>query len=128
MFPPPRVCPSVSLPYELGLRRLEDDFGLRTVAHPTTRKMGSTVQERAAHLHTAFADPEVKAVIASIAGDDQITVLSHLDRELLRANPKPFFGYSDNTNLLLLLRNLGIVSYHGGDVIVEFGRPGAIFR
>ena len=114
------------LPYELGLRRLEDDFGLRTVEYPTTRKMGSTAQERAADLHTAFADPEVKAVIASIGGDDQITVLSHLDRELLRANPKPFFGYSDNTNLLLFLRNLGIVSYHGGCVMVEFGRPGAM--
>lgn len=114
------------LPFELGLRRLREDFGLNVVEYPTTRKMGSTPQERAADLHAAFADPEVKAVLASIGGEDQITLLPHLDRDLLRANPKPFFGYSDNTNLLVCLANCGIVAYHGGTVMVEFGRPGAM--
>lgn len=114
------------LPYELGLRRLREEFGLEVVEYPATRTMGSTPAERAADIHAAFADPEIKAVIASIGGDDQITVLPHLDRELLRANPKPFFGSSDNTNLLVLLRNLGIVGYHGGSVMVELGRPGAM--
>lgn len=114
------------LPYELGLRRLRDDFGLEPVEYATTRKMGSTPQERAADIHAAFADPSIKAVIASIGGDDQITVLPHLDRELLRAHPKPFFGYSDNTNLLVFLDRLGIVGYHGGSVMVELGRPGAM--
>ncbi|WP_393062839.1 S66 peptidase family protein [Streptomyces sp. LN549] len=114
------------LPYELGLRRLRDDFGLEPVEYPATRKMGSTPQERAADIHAAFADPAIKAVIASIGGDDQITVLPHLDRELLRAHPKPFFGYSDNTNLLVFLDSLGIVGYHGGSVMVELGRPGAL--
>lgn len=114
------------LPYELGLRRLLEDFSLKPVEYPTSRKMGATPQERAADIHAAFADPGIKAVLASIGGDDQITVLPHLDHTLLRANPKPFFGYSDNTNLLLFLRNLGIVGYHGGSVMVEFGRPGAM--
>jgi muramoyltetrapeptide carboxypeptidase LdcA involved in peptidoglycan recycling len=114
------------LPYELGLRRLLENFGLEAVEYPTTRKMGATPEERAADIHAAFADPDIKAVIASIGGDDQITVLPHLDHGLLRANPKPFFGYSDNTNLLLFLRNLGIVSYHGGSVMVQFGRPSAM--
>ncbi|WP_327350859.1 S66 family peptidase [Streptomyces sp. NBC_01304] len=114
------------LPYELGLRRLQGDFGLRTVEYPTTRKTGSTPEARAADIHAAFADPDIKAVFASIGGDDQITVLPHLDAALLRANPKPFFGYSDNTNLLLFLRNLGIVGYHGATVMVELGRPGTL--
>ncbi|MEU8438396.1 S66 peptidase family protein [Streptomyces sp. NPDC029216] len=114
------------LPYELGLRRLREDFGLEPVEYPTTRRMGATPEERAADIHSAFADPGIRAVIASIGGDDQITVLPHLDRDLLRAHPKPFFGYSDNTNLLLFLRNLGIVAYHGGSVMVELGRPGAM--
>ncbi|MFC9669965.1 S66 peptidase family protein [Streptomyces sp. NPDC056949] len=117
---------ALPLPYELGLSRLQDDFGLKPVEYPSTRKMGSTPEERAADIHAAFADPDIKAVIASIGGDDQMAVLPHLDRTLLRANPKPFFGYSDNTNLLLFLRNLGIVGYHGGTVMVEFGRPGAM--
>ncbi|MGW7098134.1 S66 family peptidase [Streptomyces sp. NPDC054838] len=114
------------LPYELGLRRLRDDFGLQPVEYPTTRTMGATPHARAADLHAAFADPGIKAVIASIGGDDQLTVLPHLDPGLLRANPKPFLGYSDNTNLLLYLRNLGIVGYHGGTVMVEFARPGTM--
>ncbi|NUS01167.1 MAG: LD-carboxypeptidase [Nonomuraea sp.] len=114
------------LPYELGLRRLQDDFGLNVLEYPTTRKMGATPAERAADVHAAFANPDVKAVIASIGGDDQITVIPHLDGDLIRANPKPFFGWSDNTNLLLFLRDLGIVGYHGGSVMVEFGRPVAM--
>ncbi|WP_408607373.1 S66 family peptidase [Kitasatospora mediocidica] len=114
------------LPYELGLRRLREDFGLVPVEYPATRLFGSTPQQRAADIHAAFADPQIKAVIATIGGDDQITVLPLLDRELIRANPKPFFGYSDNTNLLLFLRNLGIVSYHGASVMVQLGRPGAL--
>ncbi|KOG87040.1 S66 family peptidase [Streptomyces varsoviensis] len=113
-------------PYELGLRRLREDFGLKPVEYPTTRKMGATPEERAADLHAAFADPAIKAVITSVGGDDQLTVLRHLDRDLIRANPKPFFGYSDNTNLLLYLRNSGIVGYHGGSVMLEWGRPGAM--
>ncbi|MFF6996988.1 S66 peptidase family protein [Streptomyces sp. NPDC008313] len=114
------------LPYELGLRRLREEYGLEPVEYPATRRMGSTPRERADDLHAAFADPTVKAVIASIGGDDQITVLPLLDRELIRAHPKPFFGYSDNTNLLAYLWNTGIVGYHGASVMCELGRPGAM--
>ncbi|MET9733700.1 S66 peptidase family protein [Streptomyces sp. NPDC006458] len=113
-------------PHELGLKRLRKDFGLEPVEYPATRKMGSTPRERADDIHAAFADPEVKAVMASIGGDDQITVLPLLDRELIRANPKPFFGMSDNTNLLAHLYNTGIVGYHGATVMTALGRPGAM--
>ncbi|MEU0106303.1 S66 peptidase family protein [Streptomyces sp. NPDC006251] len=114
------------LPYELGLERLRGEYELEPVEYPATRKMGSTPQERADDIHAAFAAPDIKAVIASIGGDDQITVLPYLDRELIRANPKPFFGMSDNTNLLAFLRNSGIVAFHGGSVMGELGRPGAM--
>ncbi|MEU8959341.1 S66 peptidase family protein [Streptomyces sp. NPDC048518] len=114
------------LPHELGLARLRTEFGLEPVEYPTTRKMGATPRERAADLHAAFADPTVRAIIASIGGDDQITVLPWLDRELIRANPKPFFGFSDNTNLLAYLWQSGIVGYHGASVMCQLGRPGAM--
>ncbi|MFF8730519.1 S66 peptidase family protein [Streptomyces sp. NPDC015171] len=114
------------LPYELGLERLRADFGLEPVEYPTTRTMGATPRQRADDIHAAFADPTVKAVMASIGGDDQITVLPYLDRELIRANPKPYFGSSDNTNLLVLLDNLGIVGYHGACLMTEIGRPYAL--
>jgi muramoyltetrapeptide carboxypeptidase LdcA involved in peptidoglycan recycling len=113
-------------PYELGLRRLTEDFGLVPVEYATTRRMGASPKDRAADIHAAFADPTIKAVFASIGGDDQITVLPYLDRELIRANPKPFFGWSDNTNFLAHLWNSGIVGYYGGAVMAEFGRPVAM--
>jgi muramoyltetrapeptide carboxypeptidase LdcA involved in peptidoglycan recycling len=36
-----------------------------------------------------------------------LTVLRHLDVDLFRAHPKPFFGYSDNTNLLNFMFHAG---------------------
>jgi hypothetical protein len=57
----------------------------------------------------------------SNAGDDELKVLGHFHPSLLAAHPKPFFGYSDNTNLHLFLWNLGLVSYLGGSVMVQFG-------
>ncbi|GAA2282385.1 hypothetical protein GCM10010234_19870 [Streptomyces hawaiiensis] len=120
---PPGLFP---LPYELGLERLREEFGLEPVEYPATRTMGSTPQERADDIHAAFTDPGIKAVIASIGGDDQITVLPYLDRELIRADPKPFFGMSDNTNLLAFLRTCGVVGFHGGSVMCELGRPGGV--
>ncbi len=119
----PEMYPAV---YEQGLQRLREIFHLEPVEYPTTRKMHSSPQDRARDIHTAFADPEIKAVISSIGGDDQLKVLKYLDPELLKTHPKAFFGYSDNTNLLNFLWNLGIVSYHGGPIMERFGRSGAM--
>ena len=111
-------------PYELGLTRLVDPFQLMPVEYPTTRVADASPAARAADLHAAFGDPSIKAVIATIGGDDELRVLAHVDLELLRTHPKPFFGYSDNTNLLHVLWGLGMVGYHGGSVMVQWGRPG----
>ena len=111
------------LPFDLGLRRLHDEFGLIPVEYPTTRVLGAPPADRAADIHAAFADPTIKAVIPSIGGDDELKVLPHLDAELIATHPKPFFGYSDNTNLHVFLWSLGIVSYYGGAVMTQFGRP-----
>ncbi len=119
----PEVLP---LPFELGLKRLREDFSLIPVEYPTTRVLRSSPADRAADLHAAFADPSVRAVMATIGGSDQLTVLPHLDAELLRANPKPFFGMSDNTNLLAFLASIGVGGYHGGSVMVHLGRPGGL--
>lgn len=109
--------------FELGMTRLREEFGLVPVEYATTRSAEASPTDRAREIHTAFADPDIKAIVAAIGGEDEVKVLRHLDRGLLASNPKPFFGYSDNTNLHLFLWNLGLVSYHGGAVMVEFGRP-----
>src|SRR5580658_10277914 len=66
------------LPYELGLRRLREEFGLRPVEYPTTRAPQASPAERAADIYAAFADPEIKAIVASIGGEDELKVLGHL--------------------------------------------------
>jgi hypothetical protein len=38
----------------------------------------------------AFADPGIAGLLATIGGDDLLTVLPFLDPELVVANPKPF--------------------------------------
>lgn len=117
---------AVPVPFDLGLVRLRDELGLRPVEYPTTRAQQASPAERAKDLHSAFTDPDIKAVLTSIGGEDEIKVLRHLDPEVLAANPKPFFGYSDNTNLHLFLWNLGLVSYHGSAVMVQLGRPASM--
>ncbi|MBB6626198.1 LD-carboxypeptidase [Nocardioides sp. KIGAM211] len=113
-------------PFDLGLRRLEERYEVRAVEFPTTRKLGASPAQRAADVHAAFADPDIRAVLTSIGGNDQIKVLAHLDADLLRENPKPFFGLSDNTNLHHFLFGQGLVSYSGGTVMTMLGRDGAM--
>jgi muramoyltetrapeptide carboxypeptidase LdcA involved in peptidoglycan recycling len=117
-FAAPGVFPAV---HELAMRRVAEEVGVEPVEYPTTRLVGAPAQARAADLMDAFADPAIGAVLASIGGDDQLTVLPHLDAGLLAAHPKAFCGYSDNTNLLNYLWNLGIACYHGGSTMVHLG-------
>lgn len=111
---------------EIALRVLRNDLGLVPVEYRTTRHVGAGAKARADDLNAAFADPDIKAVMAVIGGDDQITVLPHLNADTIAANPKAYFGYSDNTNILNYLWNLDIVSYHGGSTLVHLARPGGV--
>jgi muramoyltetrapeptide carboxypeptidase LdcA involved in peptidoglycan recycling len=89
------------------------------------------VRARASHLRRAgrprsgpaAGGIRTQAVFTTIGGEDELKVLPHLDPDLLASHPKPFFGYSDNNNLHLFLWNLGLVSYQGGAIMVQFGRP-----
>jgi len=122
-FAAPGMFPAV---HDLAMSRLRAEFGLEPVEYPTTRQLGASPQDRAADLMAAFTDPGIRAILASIGGDDQITVLPFLDPAVVAANPKPFAGYSDNTNLLNWLWNLGVASYHGGSTMVHLGRGGGL--
>ncbi len=103
------------------MRRLTEATGLVPVEYPTTRQLGASARDRATDITAAFADPTIRAVLATIGGDDQVTVIKHIDTEVLAKNPKPFLGYSDNTNLHNLLWSLGVPSYYGGSTQVHLG-------
>jgi muramoyltetrapeptide carboxypeptidase LdcA involved in peptidoglycan recycling len=112
--------------HELSMRVIRDDLGLIPVQFPTTLDMTASPEARASDLMNAFAEPSIRAVLTTIGGDDEITVLPFLDPDVVQANPKAFFGYSDNTNVLNWLWNLGIASYHGGSTLIHLARRGGV--
>ena len=88
--------------------------------------MSQNPKARAEDINTAFADPSIKGIIATIGGNDQIRILPYLDKKIISANPKIFMGYSDCTNLHLFLWNLGIISYYGGAIMTQFAMGGGM--
>jgi muramoyltetrapeptide carboxypeptidase LdcA involved in peptidoglycan recycling len=124
------VSPSFAAPgkwprvYELGLQRLREVFQLEPVAFPTTAKIGASGAERAADLVAAFEDKTIKAVIASLGGDDQVTYIKNLPPTPFVNNPKPFFGFSDNTHFENFLWLHGIPSYYGASLFTQFAMQG----
>jgi muramoyltetrapeptide carboxypeptidase LdcA involved in peptidoglycan recycling len=116
--------------FELGLARLRERFDLDPVVYPTARQRNDFLREnpraRAADIHDAFRDPDIRGIIATIGGNDQLRVLDHLDPELLRAHPTRFYGMSDNTNIQLLLWRAGVVSFNGAQLLNELAVPGEL--
>src|SRR5512146_82681 len=93
-FAAPAAWPHV---YQYALGRVREVFGLEPIDFPATAKLGATGEERAGDLVNAFEDREIKAVIATLGGNDQVTYVKYLPQRPFVANPKPFFGASDNT-------------------------------
>ena len=85
------------------------------------------VEERIADLHWAFASADIQAIICSRGGYGSNYLVEHLNIELIRANPKPFFAYSDMTVLQnLLLDRIGLISFHGPMAAADFYRPDGV--
>lgn len=116
-FAAPGMWPHV---YELGLKNLREVFGLEPVDFPATKKLGASAEERTKDLVDAFESKEVKAVITSLGGNDQVTYIKNLSPESFRANPKPFFGFSDNTHFANFLWLQGIPSFYGAALFTQF--------
>lgn len=114
------VSPSLGLPsifpliYESGLKALEN-LGLKIKEYPSVRKemdfLYRNPEFRAKDINEAFADPEVKAIIASIGGDDSVRILPFLDLELIKKNPKMIMGYSDGDHVQQLSESSDRISY-----------------
>lgn len=108
--------------YELGLQRLREDFCLEPVAYSTTSQIGASKEDRSADLVAAYKNPDIKAVISTLGGDDQITYVKNLPDAPFHDKPKPYFGYSDNTHFMNHLWLNGVPSYYGGSLFTEFAR------
>jgi muramoyltetrapeptide carboxypeptidase len=86
-----------------------------------------TARERAEDLHAMFADASIKAVICARGGYGSASVLSLLDLETIRRNPKPILGCSDISALQLwLLDRTGLASFHGPMMAGDFARADGV--
>ena len=75
--------------HEQAMRRLIEVTGLVPVEFPTTRRVGASAPARAADVNAAFADPEIHGILAVVGGEDQITVVPHLDADLAWSRAAP---------------------------------------
>lgn len=74
----------------------------------------SSVSSRVDDIHDAFKDKNVRMIITCIGGFNVNQILTHLDYDLIGANPKILCGYSDITALLhAVYARTGLVNYHG---------------
>lgn len=118
--------------FDHGLAVLRD-WGLDVRELASTRaspaRLAADARLRADDLNEAFADSSIRAVIASIGGDDSIRVLPYLDLSAIAADPKIVMGYSDTTTILVAARAAGIVALHGPAVMAGMSQlralPGA---
>ncbi len=118
---------------EAGVAALEAlGYGVKIFPHAQSRGplyYAGTAEERAADLHAAFADDLVDAVLCTRGGWGSAELLPLLNRELIRAHPKAFVGYSDVTSLHVWLRDkVDLVTFHGPMVTADFAKPGGADR
>jgi muramoyltetrapeptide carboxypeptidase LdcA involved in peptidoglycan recycling len=117
--------------YQIGVRQLQDEFGLQVIEMPNTLKdarwLSRNPKARADDLMQAFADPSIKGIFSTIGGDDSIRLLPYTDLELIRNHPKIFLGYSDTTVHQLVCYRAGLVSIYGPSIMAEFAENCGMF-
>ena len=97
------VLESWGLVVEVGAHAL-DEWGY----------MAGRDEDRLADLNDAFADPGVRAIIATRGGAGAYRIADRIDFDAVRADPKPVVGFSDITNIhLALWANTGLATVHG---------------
>jgi muramoyltetrapeptide carboxypeptidase len=83
-------------------------------------------QDRLEDIHELFTDPEVKAVFCACGGFGTGRIAEQIDYELIKNNPKIFWGYSDITFLHTTIRQQsGLVTFHGPMLASDIGKEDA---
>lgn len=76
--------------------------------------LAGTDQERVADIHEMFSDPSINAIFCARGGYGSSRLLSLIDFQLIKKNPKIFVGFSDVTALqLAILKKTGLVTFTG---------------
>jgi muramoyltetrapeptide carboxypeptidase LdcA involved in peptidoglycan recycling len=110
--------------YEMGKKRLQEEFGLEVIEMPNTLKGSAYLynhpEKRAEDLMAAFSDPSIKGIFSCIGGTESVRMLPFIDYNIIRSNPKVFIGYSDSTVTHFICQKAGISSFYGASILAEF--------
>lgn len=109
---------------ESAIKNLTDlGFKIKLGESVTKRwhSFAGTDEERAKDINSFFRDTDVKGIMCVRGGYGGTRLLTLLDYEEIKKNPKPFIGYSDTTSILLALhKKCGMKSYHGPMAVSNF--------
>lgn len=112
----PRAMRGVKLLESLGFRVEIGEHAFGNRGH-----VSGTVQERLNDLHAAFADPNVKMVLATIGGTHAADLLPRIDYDLIRNNPKIYMGFSDSTILHTAFQiECGLATLYGPGLLTDW--------
>lgn len=76
------------------------------------RYMAGSDEQRLTDLHNAFLDKNVDAIICARGGYGALRLISKIDYNLIKTNPKIFCGYSDITVLsAMIYKNTGLITF-----------------
>src|SRR5690606_10648283 len=114
------VAPGFAIKADVLQKALEtlEKMGFKT--HHTPRILGNygyfsdSDQQRALDLNEMFADPEVDGILCARGRYGCTRILSLLDYDLIRNNPKILIGFSDITALIQAIhKETGLICFHG---------------
>lgn len=84
--------------------------------------LAGTDEERVEDLHSMFRDEEISAIFCARGGYGTARIASMIDYQLIKDNPKIFWGYSDITFLhLAITQQTGLVTFHGPMIASDLG-------
>lgn len=109
---------------ELAVKKL-GELGLKISYSKNAEEIdefgSSSIESRVSDLHEAFADKNIKGVLAAFGGFNVNQILKYLDYNLIRNNPKIICGYSDITALSnAIYAKTELVNY-SGPTFANFG-------
>ena len=109
---------------KMGFRVFESDLLKSRVSQGYRSTSG---KERANEFMEHIANPEIKALIATIGGYNSSSLIPYLDFKKIRESRKVICGYSDMTSLhLAVLKYSGLSTFYGPAVMASFGEYPAV--
>lgn len=91
--------------YNMSIETLKEaGFNIKETASVRNDDSASASAEiRGAEFNEIYSDDDVSLVLCASGGNYCIEMLPYIDQEMIKANPKWFCGYSDPTNIEMLL-------------------------